>query len=80
MLNEQASAFFAERIKKVRSMPANQLAGTENELGAAWGLIAYAFFCGDITYEEHKLLNLHITEARNDVVRRLCAEPLARCA
>ncbi|KWT10601.1 hypothetical protein CFBP3846_03674 [Pseudomonas syringae pv. avii] len=80
MLNEQAAAFFSDRIKKVASLAPTDLVAAEAELGVASGLLSYALFSGDISFTEHSLLNRHITRARNERVARLCASTLRVCA
>ncbi|WP_024647773.1 hypothetical protein [Pseudomonas syringae] len=80
MLNEQAAAFFADRIKKVASLAPTDLVAAEAELGVASGLLSYALFSGDISFTEHALLSRHIKQARNDRVKRLCDSELRACA
>lgn len=71
MLNEQASSFFAERIKVAVALPARNQIGAESELGVASGLLAYALFAGDITAEQHQILQRHVAAAREQVVQKL---------
>ncbi|MCF8980019.1 hypothetical protein KTT56_10240 [Pseudomonas viridiflava] len=80
MLNEQAGAFFADRIKMVASLAPNDLVAAEAELGVAAGLLSYALLSGDISLDEHALLHRHITTARNDRVARLCRSSSRICA
>ncbi|MCI3945512.1 hypothetical protein K0038_02554 [Pseudomonas syringae] len=80
MLNEQAAAFFADRIKTVASLAPTDLVAAEAELGVASGLLSYALFSGDISFTEHAFLSRHITKARNERVKRLCDSELRVCA
>lgn len=80
MLNEQAEAFFKDRIKAAIAMPANRQIGAESELGVASGLLAYACLSGDITPAEHKVLHRHIDEARTECIKKLYTSPVRVCA
>mgnify|MGYP000388924786 CR=1 FL=1 len=74
MFNQTAHQLFKERLNKVLHTPPGDLVATESELSYAAGMASYALLCGDISHEEHNLLNMRIDMARMSVVARCCRQ------
>ncbi|WP_433886926.1 hypothetical protein [Pseudomonas vranovensis] len=74
MFNKTARQLLDERLSKVQTTPPGDLVATEAELGYAAGMAAYALSCGDISHEEHNLINMRIDMARLGAVARQCRQ------
>lgn len=64
MLNKLARKTLDECLARALAQPLGEMAAAESELNFASGLISYALFCDDITFEQSRLLQMRVAAAR----------------
>jgi len=72
MFNPTARKVFDESIERALAVLPGELVASETELSYASGMVSYALFRSDITYDQAQLMHLRIQAARQHRVALLC--------